>query len=311
MTAQHLTRSWPLTVVLCLLVTACDSSTEPATPQVEPPATPLIFYPTILVAEPRRGLRLTIRHMGGEADGFTIQRGDGSGSFATISTVMLSRITADSDYIYDDWNLQVLQYYEYRVSAFKGSQQSHWSEVYGGTAAGDQFTTLAAVEASADAYVDQGLATSNFGTQNNLLVSAVGSRERRAYLKFPLPQLPSYAVDVSSAVLRIFTFNDASAPYSAPINVFEAMGTWTESAIAWNNAPARSFGALDFNQTVSNDGSPHDFDISNLVWAWVTGAPNNGIVIVSLASNSTPLIALISREFGSPVSPTLTVTYVW
>ncbi|HET7473859.1 MAG TPA: DNRLRE domain-containing protein [Candidatus Limnocylindrales bacterium] len=91
------------------------------------------------------------------------------------------------------------------------------------------FTTL---NPAADAYVNQGQATKNYGTDPSLRVRQ-SANSYRSYLKFSVPSLSG---TVRSVKLRLWV-TDASPDGGS---VYSVANTWTESgtgSITWNTAP--------------------------------------------------------------------------
>jgi hypothetical protein len=99
--------------------------------------------------------------------------------------------------------------------------------------------------AAIDSAVQQGSATTNFGTATSMNVTSSSGANRRAYIRFDLtrcaPSIPANAT-VTLATLRIY----ASAIPNAcrTHDVFRVTASWTEAAITWNNQP--------FGTTVNN-----------------------------------------------------------
>ena len=93
-------------------------------------------------------------------------------------------------------------------------------------------TGTVTLQPAADAYVQSGSPTKNYGTQTTLRIRGGGSPFYKSYVTFDLTGVSG---TVTSAKLRLFT-TDAS-PYGGQVYPVPA-ASWTESGITYNNAPA-------------------------------------------------------------------------
>jgi PhoD-like phosphatase./Calcineurin-like phosphoesterase. len=143
---------------------------------------------------------------------------------------------------------------------------------------------------SADAYVLQTSASSNFGTAANLRVDS--SPITRSYLRFAVSGLPGA---VQSASLRIYA-NSANTTGFAVHSV--ADNNWTETGITYTNSPA--VGAVINNSAAFNAGVWVAVDITS----YVKGA---GTFNLEIDSTNTTNTSLGSREAGAN-APQLVVT---
>jgi hypothetical protein len=101
------------------------------------------------------------------------------------------------------------------------------------------------VTASADSHVEEDAATTNFGTNGDLYVQSKSTQDRRSYVKFVLPSVPSNC-SVSVAILRMFhTVNTTGRT----IQVFRAAASWTESGVTWSNQPGPNGTASTYSPT--------------------------------------------------------------
>ena len=139
--------------------------------------------------------------------------------------------------------------------------------------------------AEADARVEQDKATSNFGTQNSLLVRGGTKQVAESYLRFTVSGITG---PIQSAKLRLTAGSNATADGPA---LYTGSNTWTETGIKWNNKPARNTtligdaGKINANATV-------DYDVKSLV-------SGNGTVTFVLVGTSIDGVDFGSREQGT------------
>ena len=93
---------------------------------------------------------------------------------------------------------------------------------------------MVSVNANADAWVDQGSAGSNKGTDSILKVKHQNNNAFRTLVRFPMPQLPQGCV-VDSAQLRMWA---ASSVNNRTLQALRVTGSWTENQVTWANQPA-------------------------------------------------------------------------
>ncbi len=156
-------------------------------------------------------------------------------------------------------------------------------------------STTVRFDVAADAHVEEGSPTSNFGRSSRLDV-VDGTRRSEGYLRFTLAGITG---TVQAAKLRVYTFNDASNNGPA---VYGAGSAWGESTITWANrpshpaAPTANAGAIAARSLVEYDVLP-----------LVTG---NGEVTFALVGDSTDAANFSSRESSDATKrPQLEVTF--
>ena len=157
------------------------------------------------------------------------------------------------------------------------------------TLAGTGALTFAPV---ADAYIEQDLATSNFGTKTSVQVD--GSPFKRSLLKFSVSGVGVNGV--AGAKLRLYCVD----PSSFGGEIRSITGSWTETGVTWDTSPA--FGT----STISSLGSVvvgqwYEFDVTPLV----TG---NGDVTIGMLSANANGADYTSREGTAAQRPQLVVT---
>jgi chitodextrinase len=91
--------------------------------------------------------------------------------------------------------------------------------------------TAVTVNPSADAYVDSGQSTTNFGTATSLKIAAA-SPIQHTYLAFDLTTLPPGTI--AGVTLRLYQTSAGATSYSVRC----ITTSWTETTITYNNAPA-------------------------------------------------------------------------
>lgn len=163
----------------------------------------------------------------------------------------------------------------------------------------------------ADAQVESGYPTSNYGTTNNLYVqsSNSGYGNERAWLRFDLSSLAA-GTTISSASLSLYCWKTAGA--ALPVEVRSGSSdTWTETGITWNTQP--SFGDVLATQTLTpgNTNVWYSWDITSFVQAQWAGDKLVSLLVKPVTEGSldatAPSYAFDSKEYGSN-APMLQIT---
>jgi hypothetical protein len=138
---------------------------------------------------------------------------------------------------------------------------------------GTEFMSLA------DAYVNAGTPTTNYGFQTTLRADA--SPDVRSYLRFDVQGLSG---PVSSATLRVFANSNSASGYN-----IRALSdnTWSEAGINYNNAPP--VGSLLGSSGTFSAGTWTTVDVTS----YITG---NGMYNLALVSTSNTAMNFGSRE---------------
>ena len=149
-----------------------------------------------------------------------------------------------------------------------------------------------AFTAAADAWIEQDLPTTNFGTGTSIQVD--GSPVKRSLMRFSVTGTGTGGV--AKATLRLFCTN----PSSFGGEVRSVTATWSETGVTWNTSPA--FGS----STVASLGSVvvgawYDLDVTSLV-------RGDGDVSFGMLSSNANGAIYTSREGVSAQRPQLIVT---
>jgi hypothetical protein len=170
--------------------------------------------------------------------------------------------------------------------------------------------TLAA--STADTHADEQSKTSNFGTQDALLVRSWNKKNRRAYVEFDIAScgIPSGA-EVKTATLELYLSAAPSA--SRTYGAWRVTESWGETSLTWNNQPATAGSATSTASTGTTSGVTLTWNVLADVAAYGAGtATNYGWSVRDETEDSATQRAssLRSREWGTASErPQLTITY--
>lgn len=153
---------------------------------------------------------------------------------------------------------------------------------------------------NADAGCLQAGGTSNYGGTQNLTIDSTSGAARFAAVNFNLADLPAGA-RIDSATLEVIKYSGAATTLVLRADRFT--GSWTETGITYNNAPAT---VNDGNPTVSiSANATYSINVKNTVQAWANGAGKYGFKLIATSGSNT---YFRSREY-SWVSIKLTINY--
>ncbi len=134
----------------------------------------------------------------------------------------------------------------------------------------------------------------------------------RAYLAFPLNELPAGAV-VQQATLELYV-DDWPFEGSATLGVYQVTAAWDET-MDWAGRAPLATPALAAT-TVSSTAGWYAWDVTALVQGWVNGAPNYGLALAAYpdpdaAPDATGWAAAAQGRAGSDptLAPRLTIVY--
>ena len=205
----------------------------------------------------------------------------------------IATIGASTSYV--DTTVSPLTHYDYVVKAIDaaGNKSGAGNTAGVSTPAPPASETLT-FDAAADARVEEGFPTTNFGDSTKL--RATNGPPMESYLRFALSGISG---TIQSAKLRIYDTNDSTN--NGP-EIHKAGSSWTESGITWSNRPALTGGPSDDKVVIAKE-TWVEYDVAPLV----TG---NGDVTFALIPDSTDGANFASREYGDPSKrPQLEVTF--
>jgi hypothetical protein len=148
-----------------------------------------------------------------------------------------------------------------------------------------------------DAYINPGSA-SNFGALPNINVG--GASNAQGLLFFDLSQVPAGVTgsSIASAQLRVFVDKVTTA---GAIDIFAANASWSESSVTGSGGPGPGT-SVQTGVGVSAANVYVSVDVTNQVKAWLSGSPNNGLVIGASVGNPATVV-LDSKENASTSHP--------
>jgi hypothetical protein len=157
------------------------------------------------------------------------------------------------------------------------------------------------VNAAKDAMVKFAAPTTNFGTQNQLQVSAQTNFQKQAYLQFNITTIPAGAT-VTNVTLEVVSQTTVSGTINAKA---VSNTTWTESGtggITWNTKPAMGV-------TLGTGDSSHSAGTAS-TWTVTSHVTGNGNFTIGLDSTISGDTNFHSREAtNSADRPRLKITY--
>ncbi|HEX4276791.1 MAG TPA: DNRLRE domain-containing protein [Bryobacteraceae bacterium] len=159
---------------------------------------------------------------------------------------------------------------------------------------------------SQDAYVVPGNG-SNFGVPPTITVG--GASNAQGLVQFDLTQLPAglQPPQVLKATVTLFLDNVSAA---GSVNIYVANGSWAETAVTGNNAPAAG-AVVASNVPVTTKNSFITVDATAAVQAWLnTGSPtpNDGFLIqAALAATSVQFDSKENVNTSHPAALTISV----
>lgn len=172
-------------------------------------------------------------------------------------------------------------------------------------------TTCTLTAATADSYVNQASAGSNFGTATTLDVRSSSLANRRTFVQFALGpcSIPANAL-ITQASLRLFLY--AAPTASRTYEARRVTATWTETGITWTNQPGVAASATATAATGTTSNVTLSWNVTADVQAFVDGTANFGWRIADETENSSSARTgrFRSAEYGTAAQrPVLEVTY--
>ncbi|MBC2717149.1 MAG: IPTL-CTERM sorting domain-containing protein [Desulfobacteraceae bacterium] len=147
----------------------------------------------------------------------------------------------------------------------------------------------------------------NFGSGSALTVNYGGTSLNHGLIEFNLSAIPIGAT-IDSVTLELFEYSNCGLNQ----NLIEAhlnSGSWDETTVTWNSAPAYDPAVLATNTGETAACDWLIFDVSSAVTDWVNGTPNYGFRITGPASGN--VIKFIpSSDYTTPADrPILRINY--
>ena len=160
-----------------------------------------------------------------------------------------------------------------------------------------------------DTYVAEGLSTTNYGNDNEILSDRDdGSRDELiSLLKWDVSSIPANAT-VTEVKITLNVFNPTNNTY----NLWDFEQSWSENSATWSNTnPENNRGAKVGSFAPTSTGTKTialDANGRAMVERWISGGANDGISIESNSTNNG--IDMRSSEYSTQsLRPKLTVTY--
>lgn len=129
------------------------------------------------------------------------------------------------------------------------------------------------VTADADAYVDNGAKTTNYGTLTYTR-SAGGADQHRAFIHFTLPALGDCTL--AGATLKLYASTGSTDGVARNVQAYRAAAAWSESTVTWNTQPATTGTAT----TVAAISGLTAFDVTTAVTGMYGGTTGDSSFLV-------------------------------
>jgi hypothetical protein len=164
--------------------------------------------------------------------------------------------------------------------------------------------------AVADTYIASGEPDRNFGNSLGLFLGfTVEYGAARPLLRFDLDPVPSFA-RVEGATLWLY-LAEANPLNDLPMEttVVDLIEPWQENTVVWGEDAGPEWGPFRSEAEVGNEAGWYQWDVTDLVVAWVAGEqPNYGLEILGEEIPGRERI-FFSREAAGEFYPRLNVTY--
>ena len=153
------------------------------------------------------------------------------------------------------------------------------------------------VSPTADTYVQADRPTENFGTSVRWSTEGRANITRNSLIRFNVPAIPADQKVVSA---KLSAVSEAAATATEFVDIYTAVGTWTETGVNWGNQPARGATLLDSKGGFAN-GVRVEWDVTPSIG-------DGGFIAYKLESAAQKWIGFKSREVIDPtLRPQLTV----
>lgn len=174
--------------------------------------------------------------------------------------------------------------------------------------------------ATADTYISQADANTNFGTASTMIIGVAANR--RCLVKFSLATIPAGAT-INSATLRCYVNASLGDGATLSVAAYRVIRNWVEGETTWNIAQTgTNWGTAGCsNTTTDRDGTAEDtqniefgdvggwveWDLTSLVTEWMGGTANKGVILINNTGYSASRFTLQTREGAN--APQLVVSY--
>ncbi len=190
-----------------------------------------------------------------------------------------------------------------------GADETNLFSIQVGQIAAGVPTDLVLQPSTADSYVNQGSAGTNYGSGATMSVQSRLSQAQRTLVMFDLSAIPENSV-INSATLELYA---SSAPTTGlTLNVHRITGTWTESGVTWTNQPAYN-STVDSSLAGGTAAGWKIWNIASVVQGWVDGTNvNYGLIVKGSVENDKTSLTYTfsSKENGTSGNrPSLRINY--
>ena len=256
----------------------CHGGTPPPTGDTQKPSVPGNLTATASVGQVALNWNASTDNVG--VTGYRIYRG--TTQIGTVGGTTRS---------YTDTNVAANTSYSYTVRAEDAA--GNLSDPSAAATAVTPAATILTLAPEADSRVQESTPTTNYAT-STLRTDGGSNLDTDSFLRFTVSGVSGA---VANAKLRIFAYTstvDGPAVYSTG-------STWSETAVNWNNRPARTSGAVDDKGAIATN-TWVEYDVSQ----FVTG---NGTYSFALATTASDGVDFRSREHTTTTErPELVVT---
>jgi CSLREA domain-containing protein len=159
------------------------------------------------------------------------------------------------------------------------------------------------VGASADSWVLQSSASSNYGQDSVLKLDSKSGNNARVLVRFNLPAIP-VGCQVVDAQLRMYA---SSYKPGRTLQAFALGGSWTENQVRWNNQPATTGTAATVAS--GNSSGYRQWAVLTHVSSMYSGANHGFLIRDSVEGGSGIEQGFHSREKGTDNPPRLVITF--
>jgi N-acetylneuraminic acid mutarotase len=169
-------------------------------------------------------------------------------------------------------------------------------------------TDLVIQPSTADSYVYQQTATTNYGTGTLMYAQARTGQARRSLVQFDISSIPSGST-INSATLELYA---TAVSGSQTLNVHRITGTWTETGVTWNTMPTLTSTA-DASIAGGTGAGWRIWDVLPVVQGWANGTNTNYgfIVKCNLETGLTAITyTFATKEYATTsLRPILRINY--